>query len=220
MESKTVSKKLLYRLPLYLNYLKGLEESVSDVSAPRIAGALNLGDVLVRKDLAKVSNEGRRRRGYPRENLIRDIEAFLDVHGLTCAVIVGAGKLGQALMDYSGFEESGLQILAGFDVKPSAPRTEGGKPIYDISLLAPFCELNTVPVGIITVPAERAQQACDKLVECGVKAILNYAPVYLRVPEHVVVQHENLAVSLTTLLVQLKNQTGIGEQDLENVSGF
>lgn len=211
METKTVSKKLLGRLPLYLNHLKGLPESTADVSATKISKALNLGEVLVRKDLAKVSDEGRRRRGYPRENLIRDIEAFLDVHILTSAVIVGAGKLGQALMDYGGFEESGLRILAGFDVKPPAPRTGGGKPIYNIDLLSAFCELHQVPVGIIAVPPECAQQTCDLLVRCGVVAIWNYAPVRLKAAEHVVVQNENLAVSLTALLMQLKKQTATGK---------
>lgn len=206
MESKTVSKKLLGRLPLYLNYLKGLPECAIDVSATKIAKALNLGDVLVRKDLAKVSNGGRRKLGYERENLILDIETFLDVNSMTCAVIVGAGKLGQALLDYTGFEESGLQILAGFDIQPAALRTEGGKPLYGINRLAAFCQTHTVPIGIITVPAEHAQEACDHLVSCGVEAIWNFSPAHLRVPEHVVVQSENLAVSLTALRMQLKNQ--------------
>ena len=161
-----VSQTLLKRLPIYLNYLKGLPDSVVDVSATRIANALSLGDVLVRKDLAKISNGGRRKLGYERECLIRDIEEFLDVNSTTCAIIIGAGKLGQALLDYNGFEKSGLQILAGFDINPTAQKTDTGKPIYSISRLESFCRCYDVAIGIITVPAEHAQEACDKVVAC------------------------------------------------------
>lgn len=206
MESNNISKKLLARLPLYLNYLKGLPESVVDVSATKIASALNLGDVLVRKDLAKVSNGGRRKLGYEREGLIRDIEAFLDVNSTTCAVVVGAGKLGRALLDYNGFEKSGLRILAGFDIHPAVSKTEGGKPVYSMNRLESFCQCHVVPIGIITVPADHAQEACNELVRCGIEAIWNFSPAHLRVPTSIVVQNENLAVSLTSLRMQLKSR--------------
>lgn len=206
METKKVSKKLLSRLPIYLNYLKGLPEGVVDVSATKIANALHLGDVLVRKDLAKISDGGRRKLGYERENLIQDIEEFLDVNSTTCAIIVGAGKLGQALLDYTGFEKSGLRILAGFDIHPAVQKTEGGKPVYSMSRLESFCQCHDVAIGIITVPAEHAQEACDNVVACGIKAIWNFSPAHLTVPTDVVIQSENLAVSLTALRMQLKSR--------------
>ena len=206
METIKVSKKLLKRLPVYLHYIKYLSEKTENISATKMAKALNLGDVLVRKDLAKVSDGGRRKLGYNREQLIRDIEAFLDVNSITCAIIIGAGKLGQALMDYQGFEKSGLQILAGFDLNPGGKKTEGGKPIYSMNRLEAFCRQNEISIGIITVPGEHAQEACDKLVACGVTAIWNFAPALLKVPDHVVVQSENLAVSLTALRMQLKRR--------------
>lgn len=214
METIKVSKKLLKRLPVYLHYIKYLSEKTENISATKMAKALNLGDVLVRKDLAKVSDGGRRKLGYNREQLIRDIEAFLDVNSTTCAIIIGAGKLGQALMDYQGFEKSGLQILAGFDISPNAKKTEGGKPIYSMNRLESFCRHNAISIGIITVPAEHAQQVCDKLVENGVTAIWNFAPVLLNVPDHIVVQSENLAVSLTALRMQLKSQNTWNEVHL------
>jgi len=206
MEMKKVSKRLLARLPVYLDYLKSLPESTIHISATALANALSLGDVMVRKDLAKVSHGGRRKTGYLREMLIRDIEEFLDFNSTTNAIIVGAGKLGQALMDYSGFETSGLRILAGFDAKPSAKRTAGGKPIYPMSRLEDFCSSFHVRIGIVTVPEDHAQAVCDKLVACGIQAVWNFSPVHLTVPEYVVVQSENLAVSLTSLRVQLKNR--------------
>ena len=208
METPIVSKKLLKRLPVYLHYIKTLPEHTVNISATRMAKDLGLGDVMVRKDLAKVSNGGRRKLGYVREDLIVDIEKFLDFNSTTDAIVIGAGKLGQALLDYCGFEASGLHIVAGFDLHTSKKYTNGGKPIYPITKLAPFCEGNQVAIAIITVPAESAQNVCDELVDCGIRAIWNFAPVHLNVPERIVVQSENLAVSLTALRMQLKNQNG------------
>ena len=205
METEKISKKLLKRLPLYLAHLKSLPEN-SNVSATSMAKALNLGDVQVRKDLAKVSGEGRRRTGRSRELLIRDIEEYLDFAAQTGTVIVGAGKLGRALLDYDGFEKSGLNVMAGFDLEPCAEHSESGKPIYPMNRLEHFCRHYDVHIGVITVPAESAQRVCDSLIACGITAIWNFAPVHLKVPNHVIVQSENLAVSLTALRVQMKNQ--------------
>ena len=206
METPIVSKKLLKRLPVYLHYIKTLPEHTENISATRMARDLGLGDVMVRKDLAKVSNGGRRKLGYVREDLIVDIEKFLDFNSTTDAVVIGAGKLGQALLDYCGFEASGLHIVAGFDLHTSKKYTNGGKPIYPMAKLTQFCEDNQVAIAVITVPAESAQDVCDELVDCGIRAIWNFAPVHLNVPEKIVVQSENLAVSLTALRMQLKNQ--------------
>lgn len=206
MNTKKVSKALLKRLPIYLSHIKSLPAHIENISATRIARDLELGDVLVRKDLAKVSDGGRRKLGYIREDLIRDIEEFLDVNRTARAVIVGAGKLGQALLDYEGFEKSGLHILAGFDICPGVQKTEGGKSVHPMSRLESYCRANDVTIGVITVPADQAQQVCDRLVECGVEAIWNFSPAHLNVPEHVVIQSENLAVSLTALRMQMKNR--------------
>ncbi len=204
MEPNKVSKKLLNRLPVYLAYLKTLPEHSTNISATAIAKALSLGDVQVRKDLAKVSHVGRRRTGRSREQLIQDIESYLDFATETGTIIVGTGKLGRALLDYGGFEESGLNVMAGFDLHPPAERSESGKPIYPMSRLEPFCRHYDVHIGVITVPAESAQKVCDCLVACGIRAIWNFAPVHLKVPDYVVVHSENLAVSLTALRLQMK----------------
>lgn len=204
MEPKKISRAMLNRLPGYLNYLKSLpEDSSANISATTMAKALELGDVQVRKDLATVSGGGRRKTGHRRENLIRDIENFLDHSNATAAVLVGAGKLGQALLDYPGFEIFGLNILAGFDLHPD--RDLPGKPVYPMSELEQFCANHDVTVGIITVPVSQAQRVCDALVACGVRAIWNFAPVHLKVPAHIPVQNENLAISLTELRMRLRD---------------
>ncbi len=207
MENKKISKAVLKRLPGYLAYLKSLPDSAgTHISATALANALSMGEVQVRKDLAMVSDGGRPKIGYLRESLIDDIEQFLGYDNTTDAVLIGAGKLGQALMGYKGFDEYGLNILAAFDAKPKMDRTDEGKPIYPIEKMAHFCRTHKVLMGIITVPAEGAQEVADQLIAGGIKAIWNFAPIHLDVPAGILVQSENMATSLAVLSVHLQAQ--------------
>lgn len=207
MERKEISKSVLKRLPVYLAYLKSLpDDSPPYISATALANALGMGEVQVRKDLALVSNGGRPKIGYLRENLAEDINQFLGYDNTTDAILVGAGKLGQALLGYSGFDAYGLNILAAFDVKPAADRTEDGKLILPMEELESFCRIHKILMGIITVPADHAQEVCDKLIACGIKAIWTFAPVHLDVPENILVQNENMATSLAVLSMHLQAQ--------------
>lgn len=208
MESEAkVSKAMLKRLPGYLAYLKSLPESApANISATALANALDMGEVQVRKDLAAVSDGGRPKVGYQREALIDDIEQFLGYDNTTDAVLIGAGKLGQALMGYSGFDDYGLNIQAAFDLNPTIEKTGDGKPVYPLSKLEHYCRVHKVLMGIITVPAESAQAVADQLIAGGVKAIWNFAPVHLDVPGNILVQYENMATSLAVLSVHLRAQ--------------
>ena len=207
MAPKEISKSVLKRLPGYLSYLKSIPENASPyISATALANALNMGEVQVRKDLAMVSNGGRPKIGYLRESLIEDISQFLGYDNTTDAVLIGAGKLGQALCGYSGFADYGLNILAAFDAKPMADRTEEGTPIYPMEQLESFCKAHKIIMGVITVPAKHAQQVCDRLIECGVKAVWNFAPTHLNVPANTLVQNENMATSLAVLSMHLQAQ--------------
>ena len=207
MEKKEISKSVLKRLPVYLSYLQSLpEDSSAYISATALASALGMGEVQVRKDLAMVSNGGRPKIGYHRDSLIEDISQFLGYDNTTDAILVGTGKLGQALLDYSGFEAYGLNIVAGFDLKPPKSKNDGRKPILSMDQLESFCHTNKILMGIITVPADQAQQVCDKLIACGIKAVWTFAPVHLDVPEHILVQNENMATSLALLSMHLQAQ--------------
>ena len=207
MEKTKISKSVLKRLPGYLAYLKNMPENApTHISATALANALGMGEVQVRKDLAMVSDGGRPKIGYQRESLIDDIEQFLGYDNTTDAVLIGAGKLGQALMGYKGFDEYGLNILAAFDANPKMERTEEGKPIYPISKLTQYCRSHKVLMGIITVPAESAQEVADQLIAGGIKAIWNFAPTHLDVPPNILVQNENMATSLAVLSVHLQAQ--------------
>ena len=205
MQNKEISKSVLKRLPGYLSYLKSLPEGTATyISATTLANALGMGEVQVRKDLAMVSSGGRPKVGYLRENLIEDISQFLGYDNTTDAILVGAGKLGQALLGYHGFEAYGLNILAAFDAAPTADQTDEGKPIYHMDELEPFCRSHNVLMGIITVPGAQAQLVCNKLIAAGIKAIWNFAPTHLDVPANILVQNENMATSLAVLSMHLQ----------------
>ena len=202
---KKISKAVLKRLPGYLAYLKSLQDQDHPyISATALANALGMGEVQVRKDLASVSDGGRPKIGYLRESLIEDIEQFLGYDNTTDAVLIGAGRLGQALMGYRGFEEYGLNVLAAFDTNPTCDHTEDGKPILHMDQLEQFCRAHKVLMGIITVPDCHAQEVCDKLISCGIKAIWNFAPIHLEVPSNILVQSENMATSLAVLSMHLQ----------------
>ena len=207
MERKEISKAVLKRLPGYLTYLKSLPEGTATyISATALANALGMGEVQVRKDLAMVSDGGRPKIGYLRSGLIDDIEQFLGYDNTTDAVLIGAGKLGQALLGYIGFGAYGLNILAAFDANPVGSQTDDGKPILHISELESFCKTHKVLMGIITVPAAHAQEVCDQLIACGIKAVWNFAPTHLDVPSNILIQTENMATSLAVLSVHLQAQ--------------
>ena len=205
METKKISTFVLKRLPDYLAYLKSLPDTAPDhISATTMANALGMGQVQVRKDLAMVSDGGRPKIGYRRKDLISDIEKFLGYDNATDAVLVGFGKLGQALMGYKGFNEYGLNIQVAFDPHPERKQHIVDKPIYHISELEEFCRNNKVMVGIITAPAAHAQDVANRLIAGGVKAIWSFAPVHLNVPDNIIVQYENMATSLAVLSVHLQ----------------
>lgn len=130
MKPKEISKSVLKRLPSYLTYLKSLPaDGPANISATALAAALSMGEVQVRKDLALVSDGGRPKVGYMRESLISDIEQFLGYDNTTEAVLIGAGKLGRALLGYSGFAEYGLEIAAAFDtMRPWTVKWSPGSP--------------------------------------------------------------------------------------------
>lgn len=204
MKSKNIYKKLLVRLPIYLNYLKSLPDSVEYVSATKIGEAVGLGDVLVRKELAKVSSGGKRRVGYLRGQLIVDIEKYLDSNCVINAIVVGVGNLGTALLNYSGFQDAGVNVLAGFDLNTKKPAAKTEKKIYSMDLLDTFCEENDVRIGIISTPASEAQMVCEKFINNDIEIIWNFAPVNLLAPEGITVKNENLTASLMTLRMHMK----------------
>ncbi|MDD6012107.1 MAG: redox-sensing transcriptional repressor Rex [Oscillospiraceae bacterium] len=198
-----ISFSTLKRLPVYLRYLKDLPAETLNVSATSIAAELGYGDVQVRKDLGSVSGAGRPKTGYNKNDLIFTLENYLGYNKIKKAVIVGAGKLGEALLGYSGFKDYGLDIVAAFDIREDNSEI-CGKPVLAVDCLGDFCRENNIHIGIITVPASSAQQICDQMCASGIKAIWSFAPIRLKVPENVLLHEENMAASLALLSKQLQ----------------
>lgn len=207
MADYAIPKATLGRIPLYIQYLRELpDENNVMISAPKIARGLSLGEVQVRKDLALISGRGKPKIGYEREKLTQDLERHLGYERITNAVLIGAGKLGRALLDYNGFEEFGIRILAGFDCNEKNFQIGKNKLVLPITDIEAYCAENDVKIGIITVGQGSAQEVCDKLVACGIKAIWNFAPCALTLPADVTLKQENLALSLAHLNSQLKTK--------------
>lgn len=188
---------VIKRLSVYLQFLRQLPPETTAISATTIAKNIGYGDVQVRKDLASVSGEGKPRTGYEVAGLKTALENYLGFNSPKKAVIVGAGKLGTALLEYEEFAHWGLEIAAAFDIDES--KCTGSKPVYNISRFKEFCEKENIKIGIITVPASVAQQVCDLICETPIKAVWSFAPTHLNVPEGVTVQYENMAASLANI---------------------
>ena len=208
MNGQSVSRATLSRLPQYLRYLKSLpQESGATISSTIIAKELRLGEVQVRKDLASVSGAGRPKIGYVVQDLIENLEQHLGCDHMTEAVLIGAGNLGRALLDdNSGFETYGVRISAVFDRADGADAKDPAVPLLPMGELESFCRAHSVELGIITVDPACAQEVCDRMVESGIRAIWNFAPCSLQVPDGVLLEQENIALTLAHLNNLLRRQ--------------
>ena len=202
-----VSSALLHRLPKYHNYLCKLREhGETYISSAKIAEDMMLNPVLVRKDIAQISSTpGKPRLGFEINALVKDFDVFLGYNNENKAILVGAGNLGKALMSYTGFSKYGLDIVAAFDNNPSTQRyIINNKKILPIERMKEIVEKYNIDLGIITVPASEAQNVCDAMVEAGIKGILNFAPVHIDAPENIVIQEDNIAVSLALVAMKIR----------------
>ena len=207
-KNENASKSTLKRLPFYLDLLKQKRElGIKNISSAQVAKELGLHDVQVRKDLATASKLGGKPKiGYEIEELIHDIEEYLGCHNINKAVLVGVGSLGKALLGYKGFKDYGLEIIGAFDTYSGIIGNEiKGILVHSMDRLKSFIEENNVHIGIITVPAQYAEEVCDALVNGGVQAIWNFAPTILKEREGVIIQTENMASSLAVLSRHLES---------------
>lgn len=207
--TRLVSTKQLERFPIYLNHLLALKkEGKINTSAPQIAAVLGFSEEQVRKDLQVVTkSSGKPKAGRVIDELIHDINEFLGYGDTTGAVVVGCGHLGEAFMKYEGFLEYGLEILAGFDVaSKKIGKIINGRKIYSMNNLEKIIMQLNVQIAIITVPSDEAQGVVDRLVNCGIKGIWNFANVHISAPDDVVIETVNLASSLAVLSHKLTDK--------------
>ena len=205
MENRTCSLQTLRRLPYYLYYLRNYNEEY--VSATTIARDFRLNEVQVRKDLAIVSKTGGSpRKGFATVELIQDLEDFLGYNNMNDAIIVGVGHLGKALINYTGFKDYGINIVMGFDRIIKTEMLIGNTAIFPMKRMKNLVQRLQIKLGILTVNQESAQTVCDQMIDAGIKAIWNFSPYMLKVPDDVLVQNENMAMSLAILSKHLNQE--------------
>ena len=196
------------RLPVYARALASLERNGREVVSSQELGAqLGVTPAQIRKDLSYFGRFGKQGRGYNVKRLLEELHQILGLDRKWTMVVVGVGQLGRAVLSYGGFAPQGFQIIEAFD---SDPRVVGEQ--VDHIVVRPVDDMRSVlsgrppDIGIVTSPAAAAQQIIDELVECGVKAILNYAPIAARAPSHVRVKDIDPVLSLQSMTFHLKSQ--------------
>jgi redox-sensing transcriptional repressor len=199
------------RMPAYLQLLRVLQTAGREhVSGTVLASVHNLEPVIVRKDLAMTGAVGTPRIGFRIAELITTIERFLGWDNQTKAVLVGVGSLGTALLGYQGFQNFGFRFVGAFDCDPKVvDKWVHGRKVQAVEQLIPFVRRSEIQLGVLTVPAQVAQETAELMVCSGIKGIWNFTPAKLRLPEQVVTQKEDLAEGLAVLSHRLHQIKGI-----------
>ena len=205
---RKVAESTVRRLSLYLRFLEEFEgQGVETVSSGALASRGGTTSAQVRKDLSFFGSFGKRGLGYPVPELADQLREILGLKQRYQVGMIGAGKIGSALVQYRGFKQRGFDIVAIFDSDPTKIGKQwNGLTIQDIATLEAEFARRPLGMAVLVTPAEAAQPVTDRLVALGVKAVLNFAPVQLVVPDDVVVKTVNLALELETLSYALANR--------------
>lgn len=170
------------------------------VFSDNLADAVGVTAVQVRKDFSLFGLTGNKRGGYQVEHLIEKLNALLGKNQLQKVVIVGVGKIGAALLNYSGFEKEEIRIVAAFEIDPVLFDREAEVPVLPLDELKAFVKEHGIRIGIIATPDSAAQQVLEIMVDAGIKGVLNFAPIRLRVPETCVIQSVDLGRELEKII--------------------
>ena len=204
-EADKVPEPTLRRLPWYLSNIKLMKEKGEQyVSSTQISKEINIDASQIAKDLSYVNISGRTRVGYNIDALIEVLESFLGFTNMHKAFLFGVGSLGAALLRDSGLHHFGLEIVAAFDVNPELVGKDlNGIPIFHSDDFEAKMKEYDVNVGVLTVPINIAQEITDKMVDGGIKAVWNFTPFRIRVPENIVVQNTSLYAHLAVMFNRL-----------------
>lgn len=200
-KEKKFSDLVIPRILHYLKVVQQLErENKATISSEELARITNISAFLIRKDLANFGKVGQPGMGYDirlLKNYLLDIIGGREMCNLA---IVGVGNLGSALLNYKGFEEEGLKFVAAFDKEASKiGKLCGNVIVEDISNMKESVKKNNVHIGILAVPAEKAQEVADKFIEAGILSILNFSHVAISVPQEVTLRNVDLSIELKAL---------------------
>lgn len=196
------------RLPLYVRALAALEAQGHEVvSSQELGFQLNVTPAQIRKDLSYFGRFGKQGRGYNVRRLLDELRQILGLNRQWRMVLVGVGRLGRAILQYEGFAPQGFRIMEAFDADPALVGSEAnGLVIKHSAELEKVLRAKPVEVGIVAVPAETAQDVIDSLIRCGVRAILNYAPIAAHVPDRVYIKRIDPVLALQSMTYYIKAQ--------------
>ena len=205
---RKISESTVRRLALYLRYLEQSEgQGLATISSQELAKRGGTTSAQVRKDLSFFGSFGKRGLGYSVAELGTKIRDILGLQRNYRVVLVGAGKIGEALVAYQGFRQRGFNVAAIYDRDPKKIGARwNGLVVHDIRHLEAELKKEPTDIAIVSTPAEAAQGVVDRLVKMGVKAILNFAPVQLNVPADVTLKSVNMALELETLSYALASR--------------
>lgn len=207
MARRAIPDIVIGRLPVYLRALNFLVAEGREItSSQELGDRLGISSAQIRKDLSHFGEFGKQGTGYDIAFLRDQLRQIMKVDRMWDVALAGAGNLGKAVADYGGFSGKGFNITAIFDNDPEKIGTTmgiNGVKVQPVSDLATAIKERGITVGIITVPAEHAQQVARTMVEAGVRAILNYAPITITVPSGVRVQYIDPVVGLQRMTYYL-----------------
>ncbi len=199
------------RLPQYVRTLSQLmSEGVQIANSQQLGEKLQITPAQIRKDLSYFGRFGKQGRGYRVDHLLEELKQILGLNVTWNVAVVGVGRLGRAILNYPGFTPDGFQLVAALDDNPSVVGQEvGGLTVLPVSHLAEVVSRQQVSIAIVAVPIAYTQQVVDRVVECGIKAILNYAPIMPQVPEGVNVRSIDPVLSLQSMTYYLANEVSL-----------
>ena len=198
---KRIADSTVRRLSAYLRFLEDFEgRGLSTISSDELARRGGTTSAQVRKDLSFFGSFGKRGLGYSVPELAGRLREIMGLGREWKVIIIGAGKIGAALVQYRGFKQRGFNILAAYDSNPDKVGTTlEGIPVRDIAQLERDVQREPPDIAVVTVPSESAQSVVDRVVRAGIRAILNFAPTKLQVPADVTVKTVNMAIELEGL---------------------
>lgn len=201
VNEKVISPAVIKRLPRYYRYLGDLlKNDVVRISSKELSRKMNVTASQIRQDLNNFGGFGQQGYGYNVEFLYNEMGRILGLDKTNNIIIVGAGNLGQALANNQEFDSNGFQIIGLFDVNPRLiGMTVRGVEVYDIDMLGEFLSKNEAMIAALTLPRSKAPKIAKELVDLGIKAFWNFAPVDLSLPEDVIVENVHLSESIMTL---------------------
>lgn len=201
-----IPRIIIGRLPLYLRALTRLKkDGLSYASSRELGKLLDISAAQIRKDLSHFGELGKRGKGYEIDYLISKLNQILNTDTLWEMIVIGAGDLGSGLARYKGFRERGFQVSAIFDINPEVVgRKIGNLVVKNIREMCDYVAEHSIQIAVLAIPAEDAQDVIDDLVQVGITAILNYAPIYIKTPEGVQIEHIDPSVHLQKLSYFLK----------------